>query len=189
MHPSNEVTTSVKSSINIRNLKPQIQPKPSTSSQHSSVFNFGDDTSKNTKPLVISMPTIIKPTTSSSMGNRKPPSTYLPFISNEKPSSDESFEDDDPPSPPMPKCPAPVLVINEDDGGEDEETESYAITLYDFESDVTEDLNFKANEKVYLIKQMNEEWFYGRNKRGCEGIFPISFVEIRVPLKSTENYS
>ena len=30
---------------------------------------------------------------------------------------------------------------------------------------------------------MNEEWMYGRNKRGCEGIFPISFVEVRVPLQ------
>lgn len=31
---------------------------------------------------------------------------------------------------------------------------------------------------------MNDEWMYGRNKRGCEGIFPISYVDIRVPLKS-----
>jgi SH3 domain-containing protein 19 len=165
--------TSVKSSINIRNLKPQIQPKPSTSSS----LNFGDDTLKSAKPLVISMPTIIKPTLST--GNRKP---HLPFVLSEKTCNDESFEDN-PPSPPMPKCPAPVLVINDNSADDDdEEKESYAITLYNFESDVTEDLNFKANEKVYLIKQMNEEWFYGRNKRGCEGIFPISFVEIRVPL-------
>lgn len=41
----------------------------------------------------------------------------------------------------------------------------------------------KVNEKVYLIKQMNDEWMFGRNKRGCEGIFPISYVDIRVPLK------
>lgn len=44
----------------------------------------------------------------------------------------------------------------------------------------------QANEKVYLIKQMNDEWIYGRNKRGCEGIFPISYVDIRVPLKPLE---
>lgn len=31
---------------------------------------------------------------------------------------------------------------------------------------------------------MNDEWMYGRNKRGCEGIFPISYVDIRVPLKN-----
>lgn len=30
---------------------------------------------------------------------------------------------------------------------------------------------------------MNDEWMYGRNKRGCEGIFPISYVDIRVPLQ------
>lgn len=44
----------------------------------------------------------------------------------------------------------------------------------------------QANEKVYLIKQMNDEWMFGRNKKGCEGIFPISYVDIRVPLKQTE---
>lgn len=31
---------------------------------------------------------------------------------------------------------------------------------------------------------MNDEWMYGRNKRGCEGIFPVSYVDIRVPLKN-----
>jgi SH3 domain-containing protein 19 len=36
---------------------------------------------------------------------------------------------------------------------------------------------------------MNDEWIYGRNKRGCEGIFPISYVDIKVPLKNTENDS
>ncbi len=25
---------------------------------------------------------------------------------------------------------------------------------------------------------------YGRNRRGCEGIFPVSYVDIRVPLES-----
>lgn len=29
---------------------------------------------------------------------------------------------------------------------------------------------------------MNDEWMYGRNKRGCEGIFPVSYVDIRKPL-------
>lgn len=31
---------------------------------------------------------------------------------------------------------------------------------------------------------MNDEWMYGRNRRGCEGIFPINYVDIRVPLKN-----
>lgn len=30
---------------------------------------------------------------------------------------------------------------------------------------------------------MNDEWMLGRNKRGCEGIFPKSYIDIRVPLK------
>lgn len=30
---------------------------------------------------------------------------------------------------------------------------------------------------------MNDEWMLGRNKRGCEGIFPLSYIEIKVPLQ------
>jgi hypothetical protein len=30
---------------------------------------------------------------------------------------------------------------------------------------------------------MNDEWMLGRNKRGCEGIFPISYVDIKIPLQ------
>lgn len=33
---------------------------------------------------------------------------------------------------------------------------------------------------------MNDEWMFGRNKRGCEGIFPISYVEVQVPMKQVE---
>lgn len=47
----------------------------------------------------------------------------------------------------------------------------------------------QANEKIYLIQQMNDEWMYGKNKRGCEGIFPISYIEIKVPLKNPQNDS
>lgn len=197
----------VKNTVNIRNLKPTIQPKPvsigSTNFYAStpSPLSFADDSSKSGKPAVVSMPTIIKPASSSSLSSlRKPSPIHVPSPSpsmmNElkKPSfgpmsnykeldatSDESFEDE-PPSPPMPTIPAPVLVLNNDE--DDEESESYAIALFDFDSDVTEDLSFKANEKIYLVKQMNDEWMYGRNRKGCEGIFPVSYVDIRVPLTS-----
>jgi SH3 domain-containing protein 19 len=33
---------------------------------------------------------------------------------------------------------------------------------------------------------MNNEWMFGKNRRGCEGIFPISYVDIRVPLQSSQ---
>lgn len=44
-------------------------------------------------------------------------------------------------------------------------------------------LSRQENEKIYLLRQIDAEWMYGRNKRGCEGMFPINFIEIRVPLK------
>ena len=33
---------------------------------------------------------------------------------------------------------------------------------------------------------MNDEWFFGRNRRGCEGIFPVSYIDIKIPLKESK---
>lgn len=160
----------VKNTVNIRNLKPTIQPKPVSigntnfySSGTPSPLSFAEDASKNVKP---SMPTIIKPASSSSLSSlRKPSPIHVPspspLMMNElkKPTigpmsnykeldatSDESFEDE-PPSPPMPTIPAPVLVLGGDDDEDEDEKESYGIALYDFESDVVEDLNFRVSIK------------------------------------------
>lgn len=46
--------------------------------------------------------------------------------------------------------------------------------------------NLQANERIYLIKQLDEEWIMGRNKRGCEGMFPISYVDIKIPIKNNK---
>lgn len=163
----------VKNTVNIRNLKPTIQPKPVSigntnfyASGTPSPLSFADETSNNVKTTVISMPTIIKPASSSSLASRKASPIHVPSpsplmlnefkkptigpISNYKEldgTSDESFEDD-PPSPPMPTIPAPVLVLDNEDYDDDEEVESYGIALYDFESDVTEDLSFKVSNQV-----------------------------------------
>lgn len=152
------------------------------------------------KPSTNSMPTIIKPAIANKSKALLSEARRSPNVDNARRSdeiSDDSF------SLPMPTIPPPQLPSMEPDLQE-EEGPSYAVVLYDFESDVVEDLNLrvsfwantwspsltnvifsllKVNEKVYLIKQMNDEWMFGRNKRGCEGIFPISYVDIRVPLK------
>ena len=30
---------------------------------------------------------------------------------------------------------------------------------------------------------MNDEWYFGKNTRGCEGMFPSSYIDIKVPFK------
>lgn len=40
----------------------------------------------------------------------------------------------------------------------------------------------KENEKIYLLEQVSTEWIKGRNRSGCEGIFPVTYIEIKVPL-------
>lgn len=46
---------------------------------------------------------------------------------------------------------------------------------------------FKENEKIYLLEKVNAEWYRGRNRSGCEGIFPANYITVKVPL--TENHS
>ncbi|XP_013166244.1 PREDICTED: SH3 domain-containing protein 19 isoform X1 [Papilio xuthus] len=101
------------------------------------------------------------------------------------------------PSPPMPTIPPPPppVVDDEPTWPEDvqdflsenilediEDTQPYAIALFDYFTDHEEDLCFSANSKIYLIRRVNEEWLSGRLKNGVEGLFPSNYVEIKVPL-------
>lgn len=43
---------------------------------------------------------------------------------------------------------------------------------------------YQEGDKIYLVRQETADWMYGRSKRGCEGLFPVNYVDIKVPLKS-----
>ncbi|XP_039759834.1 SH3 domain-containing protein 19 isoform X1 [Pararge aegeria] len=115
-----------------------------------------------------------------------------------------SWDDEESPeresTPPMPTIPPPPppeivdddlpLVWPEDpefelpDNSDDDE-EPYAIALFDYFSNLPGDLCFNANSKIYLLRRENDEWMYGRLRRGLqevEGLFPSNYVEIKVPL-------
>lgn len=40
----------------------------------------------------------------------------------------------------------------------------------------------QEGEKIYLLEQPTAEWFRGRTRSGCEGLFPVNYVEVKVPL-------
>ncbi|KAK6100384.1 SH3 domain family protein [Brugia pahangi] len=56
------------------------------------------------------------------------------------------------------------------------------IALYDFDSSVSGDLTFRANDEIYVVEKINDDWLCG--KIGVrQGIFPANYVrEITVPL-------
>ncbi|KAH8292068.1 hypothetical protein KR054_004425 [Drosophila jambulina] len=85
----------------------------------------------------------------------------------------------------------------------EEEVIPYAIALYDFDGVEEGDLSFRVsstackvcllvspnlvvclqeNDKIYLLDQPTAEWMRGRTRSGCVGIFPINYVDIKVPL-------
>lgn len=134
---------------NIRNVKPQIQPKPtsvgganfytctSTVNPPPAIYDTLSNGKSLIKPSTVSMPTIIKPM---SRGEVRKTAPVLSLIEQ---ASDESF-DDDLPSLPMPSIPPPPPPVI-DDEDENEEKSSYAIALFNFESDVIEDLNLRVS--------------------------------------------
>lgn len=40
----------------------------------------------------------------------------------------------------------------------------------------------QESERIYLLEQPTAEWFRGRTRSGCEGLFPVNYVEVKVPL-------
>ncbi|XP_018312716.1 SH3 domain-containing protein 19 isoform X2 [Mycetomoellerius zeteki] len=157
------------------------------------------------KPLVTSMPTIIR------AKPPKPPAPKIPFKKLEpipketcidfavssssimnKPltlhfsnawSNDD--EESDSPSPPMPTIPPPALPANyltelsSDFKGDS--NESYGIALYDFSATHPDDLTLKEGDIVQLVKKVNDDWLEGKIGNR-QGIFPLNFVDIKIPL-------
>lgn len=44
------------------------------------------------------------------------------------------------------------------------------------------DLNFKKGDKIFLRRRIDVNWFVGETVNGREGVFPINYVQIIVPL-------
>ncbi|XP_067640806.1 putative mediator of RNA polymerase II transcription subunit 26 [Eurosta solidaginis] len=151
----------------------------------------------------VSVPTIIKPKVSTQK-LRAPKPPILP-----KPQFDHNSVNDAPPSPPMPLCAPPppplsstncVSLLDVISGKADAlqlsgavgsggpssgvaETRPFGVALYDFDGIEEGDLCFRENEKIYILDQVSAEWYRGRTRSGCEGIFPINYIDIKVPLK------
>ncbi|CAD6995866.1 unnamed protein product [Ceratitis capitata] len=150
----------------------------------------------------LTVPTIIKPKISQKPRAPKPPLLSKPQFThgaNDNPPT--------PPSPPMPKCappsaPSGVSLLDVISGKVDalqlsgtatagfgyncgaEETRPHGIALFDFDGVEEGDLCFRENEKIYILEQVSEEWYRGRTRSGCEGIFPINYIDVKVPLEA-----
>ncbi|XP_046826765.1 dynamin-binding protein-like isoform X1 [Vespa crabro] len=68
---------------------------------------------------------------------------------------------------------------NRDDNANSFDVKPYAITLYPFNAQFPNELNFGVGEIVHLIKHVDSEWMEGSIDDN-KGIFPISYVNIVV---------
>ncbi|PAV59951.1 hypothetical protein WR25_18034 isoform B [Diploscapter pachys] len=54
--------------------------------------------------------------------------------------------------------------------------------LFDFEAQSEAELNFKEGNIIELISQVDENWYEGRIN-GKSGLFPVSYVQVIVPIR------
>ncbi|XP_020284984.1 uncharacterized protein B0303.7-like isoform X2 [Pseudomyrmex gracilis] len=159
-----------------------------------------------TKSLVTSMPTIIR------ARPPKPPAPKLSVkklepiakqacndfeVSNSNNKTSKSltldfsnawsndYEESDSPSPPMPTIPPPAPpadYLAELTSDLDRDLDKpHGIALYDFPATHSDDLTLKEGDVVELIRKVNDDWLEGRIGNR-QGIFPHSFIDIKVPL-------
>ncbi|KAL0276059.1 UNVERIFIED_CONTAM: hypothetical protein PYX00_003722 [Menopon gallinae] len=92
-------------------------------------------------------------------------------------------------SPPMPTCPPPapplevlqsLLESSPEVLGVSNE-KAHGIALYDYEGDHPDDLSFKENDVINLVRRMDKNWFLGE-LNGREGTVPANYLSVRVPL-------
>ncbi|KAJ8015150.1 hypothetical protein DPEC_G00023160 [Dallia pectoralis] len=59
-----------------------------------------------------------------------------------------------------------------------------ARAIYDFKAQTAKELTFLKGETVYIIRQIDNNWYEGE-RRGLVGIFPISYVE-KIPVSKKQ---
>ncbi|XP_035726685.1 abl interactor 1-like isoform X1 [Vespa mandarinia] len=166
---------------------------------------FGQTSSK----VIHSVPTIIRPKPP------KPPAPkilkkHLDQKTNQRPSTsverslsesipvnssysvNDAWADDikDEPSPPMPTIPPPAppseYFVQSKNEFEESSKTPYGIALYDFPVTHSDDLPLKEGDVVTLIRVVNDDWMEGR-VGSRQGIFPINFLDIKIPLPGLQD--
>ncbi|XP_013098525.1 E3 ubiquitin-protein ligase SH3RF1 [Stomoxys calcitrans] len=61
----------------------------------------------------------------------------------------------------------------------------HAYALYDFDSNEPTDLKFKKGDLILLRRKIDSNWYVGQLK-GIEGNFPINYVQVVVPVPSSQ---
>ncbi|WKY01490.1 hypothetical protein Q1695_015473 [Nippostrongylus brasiliensis] len=106
---------------------------------------------------------------------RQPPPTQAP-----PPVVQSSYRDSvKPPRPPPPtSSPSSPHAVSP--------SQPHAIVKFSFNGSNVDELSSAAGDTVILKREVDEQWIYGMNNRtGANGIIPLSFLDIRVPLTAS----
>ncbi|KIH58591.1 SH3 domain protein [Ancylostoma duodenale] len=133
-----------------------------------------------------SKPLPAAPSTSSSHYQQAPPTGHAPSNGIAYPSLINELQalqmnspgaKKHPPARPPPVSPTKDSAVSP--------SQPHAIVKYSFTGSQSDELSCAAGDVVVLKRGVDEQWIYGMNSRtGANGIIPLSFLDIRVPLSS-----
>lgn len=82
--------------------------------------------------------------------------------------------------------PTSLEITTNNNNRSDMELKPYAITLYPFNAQFSNELSFGVGEVVHLVKRIDSEWMEG-SIENLKGIFPVSYVNIIVDCHEARN--
>ncbi|XP_048449861.1 sorbin and SH3 domain-containing protein 2 [Rhincodon typus] len=110
--------------------------------------------------------------------------SYQDMDTNNNPENDCTYYQGDPESEREGHS-SPFLNLTRGIARRHGENRQPAKAIYDFKAQTAKELPFKKGSIVYIIRQIDQNWFEGEH-HGAVGIFPISYVEKLPPTEKTQ---
>ncbi|XP_033095717.1 SH3 domain-containing protein 19-like isoform X2 [Anneissia japonica] len=202
-----KMSTPTRKAPSIPKSKPKVSPTPTRKQTSTPPVNQTSNTNTSLlQPKAAVRPTIIRPSAKPSNKKKAPPrpstgpnlktmkakaAPRQPMQASAMKNSKKPNAKTKRPAPARPGPPPPAVSGLPPRPGPGHPLFKYtvekphSIAQFSFQATNSDELSFEENDVIILLREVNADWFCGRNK-DKEGIFPKNFVRVIKPLSSEE---